>query len=248
MGSDLEKTGGGRIERETIGSRTQSGRKAGWERRAPLHPREENLRPAVRGGRARRERERGGEERARAGTSARAQGRAPSGADKGAGGGARAGGRSRETVGQVRAGQRAEPRCRDGAQPGRAPGLGPEHQAEREPEPQPVPGPGRGLEPQGPAARSGDDGAPQRLRGFLQAPCRWPGVSKSPQPGSAGIPHQIQDPETPRKAGAPPRPTQNDSPAGEGEEFLRIQKIATFLWCREDSPSSIWAPPRARTQ
>lgn len=168
--------------------------------------------------------------RARAGVSARARGRAPSGADKGAGGGARAGGRSRGLGGQVRAGRRAEPRCRDGALPGRAPGPGPEHQAEREPEPQPEPGPGRGPAPQGRAARSGGDGAPQRLRGFLPAPA---GGRDSASPRSRGTrgppPHHIQDPETFRKASGPPDPTEIDSPAGESGDYLRIQKTATSL-------------------
>lgn len=125
--------------------------------------------------------------RERAGVSARARGRAPSGADKGAGGGARARGRSRGPGGQVRAGRRAEPRCRDGAQPGRAPGPGPEHQAEREQEPQPEPGPGRGPGPPGRAARSGGDGAPQRLRGFLPAPA-VAGTLQAPAAGERGDP------------------------------------------------------------
>ncbi|XP_013360348.1 PREDICTED: translation initiation factor IF-2-like, partial [Chinchilla lanigera] len=81
----------------------------------------------------------------------------------------------------------AEPRCRDGAQPGRAPALGPERQAEREPGPQPEPGPGRGSGPQGRAARSGGDRAPQWLRGFLPAPAGgWDPAS--PAAGDRGDP------------------------------------------------------------
>ena len=186
--------------------------------------------------------------RERAGVSARARGRAPSGADKGAGGGARARGRSRGPGGQVRAGRRAEPRCRDGAQPGRAPGPGPEHQAEREQEPQPEPGPGRGPGPPGRAARSGGDGAPQRLRGFLPAPA-VAGTQQAPAAGERGDPPTTSRTQRPLgKRVAPPDPTQSDSPAGESGDYLRIQKTATSLRFREDTPSSVWAPTRPRTQ
>lgn len=142
----------------------------------------------------------------------------------------------------MRASQRVEPRCRDGAQPWPAPGPEPEHQAEREPELQPEPVPGRGPGPQGRAARSGGDGAPQRLRGFLPALPGGLDVASPSSRGARGSPHHIQDPETPRKAGTPPGPTQSDSPAGESRSFFCIQKIVTTLQYREDSPSSIWVP------
>lgn len=168
--------------------------------------------------------------RARAGVSARARGRAPSGADKGAGGGARAGGRSRGLGGQVRAGRRAEPRCRDGALPGRAPGPGPEHRAEREPEPQPEPGPGRGPGPQGRAARSGGDGAPQRLRGFLPAPAGGQDSASPRSRGARGSPPTTSRTQRPLgKRVGPPDPTEIDSPPGENGDYLRIQKTATSL-------------------
>lgn len=155
--------------------------------------------------------------------------RAERGGQRG-GGGARPRGWSREPGGQVRAGRRAEPRCRDGAQPGRAPGPGPEHQAEREPapEPQPEPGPGRGPGPRDRVARSGGDGAPQRLRSLLPAPCGWPGLSKPPRPGSVGIPPFIQNPENPRKAGGglqvQPRTTPQPGKAKTSSVFRRQRR------------------------
>lgn len=149
---------------------------------------------------------------------------------------------------QVRAGRRAEPRCRDGAQPGRAPAPGPERQAEREPEPQAEPGPGRRPGPRGRAARSGGDGAPQRLRGLLPALAGGRDAA-SPRSREAGGSPTASRPRAPQESGGrPPEPTQNDSPTGDGEDFLRVQETATSLRCRGDSPLRSGRPPRPRTQ
>lgn len=124
-------------------------------------------------------------------------------------------------------------------------GPGPEHRAEREPEPQPEPGPGRGPGPQGRAARSGGDGA-SAAEGFLPAPAGGR-LSKPPQPGSAGIPHHhIQDPETFRKASGPPAPTEIDQ-FGESDIHLYLED-SDLPAGSADSPSSVWALLRPRTQ
>lgn len=152
------------------------------------------------------------------------------------------GGRSREPGGQVRAGGRAEPRCRDGAQPGRAPALGPERQAERYPGPQPEPGPGRGSGPQGRAARSGGDRAPQWLRGFLPAPAGGWDPANLVAGERGDPPHHIQDLASPRKAGRGARIQHRAaSPRGSAETSSAFRRLRPCSRHREDALFSL--PP-----
>lgn len=194
----------------------------------------------ARGGSARREGERAPGECACA--------RARTERDGQRGGGARRGGWSREPGRQVRAGRRAEPRCRDGAQPGRAPGPGPERRAEREPEPQAEPGPGRRPGPRGRAARSGGDGAPERLRGLLPALAGGRDAA-SPRSRERGDPPLHPDPENPRKAGGGLQIQHRTTPPpGTAKTSSVFRRQRRPYGAAKTPPLPSGRPPRPRTQ